>query len=92
MPKKRFTPEEIICHLRTIEIENGKGASIEECCRKIGVSEVTYHRWKKEYGGLRVEQAKRLKELEQENIKLKKLVANLALDNQILKEVASGNF
>ena len=92
MPKKRYTPEEIIVHLRTIEIETGKGISIEEACRKIPVTPVTYHRWKQEYGGLRVDQAKRLKELEQENLRLKKVVAGLALDNQILKEVASGNF
>jgi transposase-like protein len=92
MPKKRFSPEEIIQHLRTIEIDQGKGATIEEACRKIPITEVTFHRWKREFGGLRVEQAKRLKELEQENSRLKKLVANQALDIQILKEVASGNY
>lgn len=92
MPKKRFTPEEIIVHLRTVELESGKGVSIEEACRKIPVTVQTYQRWKNEFGGLRIDQAKRLKELEQENMRLKKVVANLALDNQILKEVAQGNF
>ncbi len=92
MPKKRFSPEEIIQHLRTVEIERGKGISLEEACRKIPITEVTYHRWKKEFGGLRVDQAKRLRELEQENTRLKKVVANQAVDIQILKEVASGNY
>jgi len=92
MPKKRFTPEEIIQHLRTVEIEQAKGTSLEEAARKVGVTPPTVARWKNEYGGLRVDQAKRLKELEQENLRLKKVVANLSLDVQILKEVASGNF
>jgi putative transposase len=92
MPKKRHTPEEIIQHLRTVEIEQAKGDSLEEAARKVGVTAQTIVRWRSEYGGLRVDQAKRLKELEQENAKLKKVVANLALDNQILKEVAEGNF
>jgi transposase-like protein len=92
MARKRHTPEEIIRLLRTVEINTGKGASLELSCRKIGVSEVTYHRWKREYGGMRVDQAKKLKEIEQENGRLKKLVADLSLDNSILKEVAKGNF
>ena len=92
MARKHHSPEEIIRKLRTAEIELGKGVELEKCCRKLGVSEVTYHRWKKEYGGLRIDQAKRLKEIEQENAKLKKLVADLSLDNSILKEVAKGNF
>ena len=92
MPKKRFTPEEIIQHLRTVEIEQAKGVTLEEAARKVGVTPHTLARWKNEFGGLRVDQAKRLKELEQENLRLKKIVANLSLDNQILKEVASGNF
>jgi len=91
MPRKRYTAEEIIRHLRTIEIEAGKGVGIAEACRKLGLTEQTYYRWKKEYGGLRVDQAKRLKNLEQENARLKRLVADLSLDNSILKEVASGN-
>jgi transposase-like protein len=92
MARKRYTAEQIIGILRTLEIDTGKGTSVEEACRKAGVAVVTYHRWKKEYGGVRIDQAKRLRELEQENAKLKKVVANLALDNQILKEAASGNY
>ena len=92
MARKRYKVEEIIRHLRTIEIDTGKGGSIENSCRKIGISEVTYHRWKREYGGLRMDQAKRLKEVEIENSRLKKLVADLSIDNSILKEVAKGNF
>jgi transposase-like protein len=92
MARKRYTAEEIICHLRTVEIEAGKGIGIADACRKLGITEQTYYRWKKEYGGLRVDQAKRLKGLEQENARLKRLVADLSLDNSILKEVAAGNF
>ena len=92
MARKRYTAEEIISHLRTIEIEMGNGFGIAEVCRKLGITEQTYYRWKKEYGGLRVDQAKRLKGLEQENVRLKRLVADLSLDNSILKEVAAGNF
>lgn len=92
MPKKRHTAEEIIQHLRTVEIEQSKGISLEEAARKVGVSPQTVARWKSEFGGLRVDQAKRLKELELENARLKKVVANQALDISILKEVASGNF
>jgi transposase-like protein len=92
MPRKRYTPEEIIQHLRTAEIEQSKGASQEEAARKIGVTPVTLSRWKTEFGGMRVDQAKRLKELEQENARLKKIVADQAIDNLILKEVAKGNF
>jgi transposase-like protein len=92
MPKKRYTPEEIITHLRTVEIEQTKGLTLEEASRKVGVTPQTISRWKAEFGGLRVDQAKRLKELEQENTRLKKIVADQALDNLILKEVAKGNF
>ena len=92
MPRKKHSAEEIIQHLRTVEIEQGKGAKLEEAARKIGVTLQTVIRWKNEYGGLKVDQAKRLKELEQENSRLKKIVANQALENSILKEVASGNF
>lgn len=92
MGRKRHKPEEIITLLRTVEIDTGKGNSIEDACRKIGVTTHTYFRWKKEYGGMRVDQAKRLKELEVENSRLKRVVANQALDISILKEVASGNF
>jgi transposase-like protein len=75
-----------------VELNTGKGMSLEAACRQLNVSEVTYHRWKREYGGMRVDQAKKLKELETENSRLKKLVADLAVDNSILKEVAKGNF
>ena len=92
MPKKRYTAEEIITHLRTVEIEQAKGTKLEEAARKIGVTGQTISRWKAEYGGLRIDQAKRLKDLEAENARLKRLVANQALDNLILKEVAKGNF
>lgn len=92
MPKKRYTPEEIIQILRTIEIEQTKGTSLEEAAKKSGITVVTVGRWRKEYGGLRVDQAKRLKDLELENQRLKKLVADLSIDNQILKEVSKGNF
>ena len=92
MARTRYTAEEIIGQLRTIEIEMGKGLAVVEACRKLGITEQTYYRWKKEYGGLRVDQAKRLKGLEQENVRLKRLVADLSLDHSILKEVATGNF
>jgi transposase-like protein len=92
MPRKRYTPEEVIQHLRTIELDTGKGLAVLDACRKLGITEQTYYRWKNEYGGLRVDQAKRLKSLEQENTRLKRIVADLSLDNSILKEVAAGNF
>lgn len=92
MARKRYQAEEIIQILRTAEIEQSKGATQEEAARKVGITGVTLSRWKSEYGGLRVDQAKRLKELEQENSRLKKIVANQALENSVLKEVASGNF
>ena len=92
MGKKRHTAEQIIGKLRTAEIELAKGQSAVEVVRKLGITEQTYYRWRKEYGGLRLDQAKRLKELEKENVRLKKLVANQALDNAILKEAHSGNF
>ena len=79
MPKKRYTPEEIIQHLRTVELDTGKGLAVLDACRKLGITEQTYYRWKKEYGGLRVDQAKRLKGLEQENLRLKRIVADQAL-------------
>lgn len=86
-----FTPEQIIGKLREAEVLLGQGTSIGEAIRKLGVSEQTYYRWRKEYGGMRVDQAKRLKELETENGRLKKLVADLSLDNAILKESLRGN-
>ncbi len=92
MPRKGFKPEQIINRLRTAEIELSQGKTVVQVCKKIGITEQTYYRWRKEYGGMRTEQVKRLKDLEKENARLKKLVANLSLDNEILKEVASGNF
>ncbi len=77
---------------RTVEQETGKGLSVHDACLKLGITEQMYYRWKKEYSGLRVDQAKRLKALEQENLRLKQIVANQALDLSILKEVDSGNF
>ena len=91
MPRKGYQPEEIIRKLREAEVLSSQGQSVDEVCRKIAVTKNTYYRWRKEYGGLRVDQAHRLKELEKENGRLKKLVADLSLDNQILKEAASGN-
>ena len=92
MAKKSHSPEQIINRLREAELLLNQGANVGEACRKIGVTEQTYYRWRKEYGGMRVEQAKRLKDLEKENARLKKLVADISLDNAILKEVAEGNF
>jgi putative transposase len=92
MAKKGFTPEQIINKLREAEILLNQGATLSVILKKIGVSDATYYRWRKEYGGMRVDQAKRLKDLEQENTRLKKLVADLSLDNSILKEAARGNF
>jgi putative transposase len=92
MPRKGFTPEQIINRLRTAEVELSQGRTVVQVCKKLGVTEQTYYRWRKEYGGMRTEQVKRLKDIEKENARLKKLVANLSLDNEILKEVASGKF
>ena len=92
MVRKSYTPEQIINKLREAEILLNRGANVGEASRKIRVTEQTYYRWRKEYGGMRIEQAKRLKDLEKENARLKKLVADISLDNAILKEVAEGNF
>ncbi len=92
MARKRYTAEQIITKLREAEVELAKGQTTPQVCKKLGIADQTYYRWRKEYGGLRVDQAKRLKQLEQENARLKKVVADLSLDNSILKEVNSGNF
>ena len=92
MPKKGYSPEQIIHKLREGEVLLSQGNTIGEVCKKIGVSDFTYYRWRKEYGGMGVDQARRLKELEQENARLKKVVADFALDNAILKDAARGNF
>ena len=92
MGRQKHTAEQIISKLREAEVLQAKGMSIEEVMRQLGVSDATYYKWRKEYGGLRVDQAKRLKEMEQENNRLRKVVADLSIDNAILKEAARGNF
>jgi len=92
MGRKKYTAEQIINKLREAEVHLSQGATVGEASKKIGVTEQTYYRWRREYGGMRVEQARRLKELEKENSRLKRLVADLSLDISILKEVARGNF
>jgi transposase-like protein len=92
MNGKRHTPEQIIHKLRQAEVELSQGSTVPQVCKKIGVTEQTYYRWRTEYGGLRLDQAKRMKALETENTRLKKLVAEQALDIAILKEASSGNF
>ena len=92
MTRKRFTAEQIIHNLREAEVKLAKGKRIPEVCKRIGVTDQTYYRWRKEYGGLRTDQAKQFKELEKENSRLKRLVADLTLDNAILKEAARPNF
>ena len=92
MIKKRFTTEQIIGKLREAEVLLSKGESMETVCRQIGVTDQTYYRWRKEYGGIRLDQAKRLKELEKENTQLRKIVTDLTIDNSILKEASRGNY
>ena len=93
MPRgKRFSEEEIINKLRQAEVLLGQGEQIEEVCRQIGVSNQSYYKWRRKFGGMEIPQAKRLKELERENSQLKKIVAEQALDNAMLKEIASGKF
>jgi transposase-like protein len=92
MGRRTYTPERIINKLREVEVFISQGASTAEASRKVGITEQAYYRWRREYGGMRIEQAKRLKELEKENARLKKLVADLSLDISILKEAARGNF
>ena len=91
MPRKRYTSEQIINSLREAEVLMSQGSTAGQAARHLGITEQTYYRWRKEYGGMRINQAKRLKELEKENARLKKLVADQALDNAILKDVAEGN-
>jgi putative transposase len=92
MPIKRYKPEQIVTLLRQIEVEVANGKTTAQACKEAEITIQTYYRWKKEYGGLKLAQAKRLRELERENSKLKRLVAELSLEKQILKDVASGNF
>ena len=92
MARKKHTPEEIITSLREAEVVIAAGSTVAEAARRIGVPEQTFYRWRSEYGGLRIDQARRLKQLETENSRLKRAVAELTLDNQLLKEAAEGNF
>ena len=91
MARRSYTPERVINKLREVEILLSQGTTIGEAARKIGVTEQTYYRWRREYGGMRIDEVKRLKELEKENTRLKRLVADLSLDNAILKEASRGN-
>ena len=91
MAKRRYTAEEIVTVLRQVEVTIANGKSTPQACRESEITEQTYYRWRKEYGGLKLEQAKRLKELEKENSRLKRLVAELSLEKQILQDVAQGN-
>jgi len=92
MPRKRFSVEQIINHLREADVLLAQGRTVGEVCRQIGMSEQTYYRWRTEYSGLKVDQAKRLKDLEAENVRLRRAVADLTLDKLILKEAAEGNW
>jgi putative transposase len=92
MPRKRPTPEEIVAKLRQVDVLVSQGKSVADAVRAIGTTEVTYYRWRKEYGGLKTAQVKRLKELETENARLRKAVSDLTLDKMILAEAARGNF
>ena len=92
MAKKTFTPEQIIFKLREVEVFVGQGETVARACRSIGITEQTYYRWRKQYGGMGTEQLKRLKALEKENARLKRVVADLSLEKAILAEVAKGNF
>jgi transposase-like protein len=89
---KRYKAEEIVMKLREIELSINKGMDVVLACREVGISDQSYYRWRKEYGGMKIDQAKRYKELERENARLKRLVADLSLDNSMLKEISEGNF
>ena len=89
--KSKFTPEQIITMLREAEVKQSQGVSIREICKQLAITDQTYYRWRKEYGDLEIDQAKRMKDLERENVRLKRLVADLSLEKQVLKNVASGN-
>ena len=92
MPRKRHKPEEIIAKLRQVEVLTSQGQSVSDAVRSIGVTEVTYYRWRQEFGGLKIDQVKRLKDLETENTRLRRAVSDLTLDKLILQEAARGNF
>ena len=92
MPKKRHPPEEIVAKLRQVDVLTSQGQSVADAVRSIGVTEVTYYRWRQEFGGLKTAQVKRLKELERENARLRRAISDLTLDKLILQEAARGNF
>jgi putative transposase len=92
MPKKTFTPEQIVGKLRQIEVLIGQGKKVPLACREAGIVEQTFYRWRKEYGGLQVEQARKLKELQKENGQLRRAIADLTVEKQVLKDIAAGNF
>ena len=92
MPRKKYAVEQIISMLREAEVDLSRGSTAVQVCKKLGITQNTYYRWLREYGGLKIDQAKRLRDLERENDRLKKLVAELTLDKAILKEAAEGNF
>jgi transposase-like protein len=92
MRRKRYTPEQIIGMLREVEVELSRGEKVKQVCRSLGVSEQTYYRWRKEYGGMKVSQVRRLKDVEKENVRLKRAVADLTLDKLILQEALEGNY
>ncbi len=92
MPKKTFTPEQVVAKLRQIEVLVSQGKTIPQACKEVGIVEQTFYRWRKEYGGLQVEQAKKLKDLQRENAQLRRAVADLTVEKQVLKDIAEGNF
>ena len=92
MPKKSFTPEQIVAKLRQIEVLLTQGKTVPLACREGGINDQTYYRWRKEYGGLQLEQAKKLRELQKENAQLKRALATITLEKQVLKDIAEGNF
>ena len=92
MPKKTFTPEQIVAKLRQIEVLVSQGKTIPQACKEVGIVEQTFYRWRKEYGGLQVEQAKKLKDLQRENAQLRRAVADLTVEKQVPKDIAEGNF
>ena len=92
MPKKRHTPEEIVAKLRQVDVLTSQGMSVADAIHQIGVTEVTYYRWRNEYGGLKTDQERRIKEIEKENLRLRKAVSDLTLDKLILQEASKGNY
>jgi putative transposase len=92
VPKKTYTPEQIVGKLRQIEVLIGQGKKVPLACREAGIVEQTFYRWRKEYGGLQIEQARKLRELQKENVQLRRAIADLTVEKQVLKDIAEGNF